>query len=99
MINLDELSNEQISQLEKQLEEYKKSKKCLEGYKVTFYVRYNPHSHDDMLSYSDEFEEWLSDAIPDSIIKSFNLKKPEDVSSFLVEKASEKELKDIWGEV
>ena len=46
----------------------------------------------------EDFGEWLVNVIPDSIIDSFKLKQPEDVSGFVVEVATKQELADFWGE-
>jgi hypothetical protein len=94
MIDLSQLSQKEVRDLEKQLQEYKKSEKNLTGYKVTFYVKFNPEFHkEDMLTSlgeisPEDFGEWLVNAIPDSIIDSFELKQPEDVSGFIVEVAT-----------
>ena len=46
MTDLSNLSYKQLQQLEKQIEERKetlrKSKDCVEGYKITFCVKFNP---------------------------------------------------------
>jgi hypothetical protein len=80
MIDISELSYQEVQTLEKQIQKYYDSKKGLRGYKVTFCVLYNPKNHqDDMLVNEEDFGEWLVDAIPDQIMSSFNLKRPEDV--------------------
>lgn len=102
MIDISQLSPQEVKELEKQIQKYKKSEKNLTGYKVSFYVRFNPELHkDDMLTCDGEldkytFGDWLGDNIPDSIIDSFELKQPEDVSGFIVEVATKEELNEIW---
>jgi hypothetical protein len=39
-----------------------------------------------MLCNEEDFGEWLVNAIPDTIIETFSLRKPEDVSGFEVVK-------------
>lgn len=85
-ININNLSKSEILELERQIQEYKKTEKFLTGYKVTFCVKFNSETHWDETAFSDpvSFGEWLNEFLPDEIIKSFNLKKPEGVSGFVV---------------
>jgi hypothetical protein len=79
MINLKDLSIEEIHELERQIQEYKQNKKSLIGYKVTFCVIFNPEKHEeDSLGDIDSFGEWLIDVIQ-PIKGSFNLNPPECV--------------------
>lgn len=75
-------------ELEKQIQQYKKTEKFCVGYKVTFCVKFNPELHPidkhSSLGDPESFGDWLCNVIPDEIIKSFELKKPEDVSGFEV---------------
>jgi hypothetical protein len=97
MIDLNNLSKKEILELEKQLQEYKKTEKFLSAYKVTFCVKFNPENHkDSSLGDPESFGDWLCDVIPDEIIKSFEFKKPEDVSGFVIEKMTEDD-KVEWG--
>ena len=92
MIDINSLSKSeilelerQILELERQIQEYKKTEKFLTGYKVTFCVKFNPETRKESdICDTESFGQWLCDVIPDEIIKSFNLKQPEDVSSFEV---------------
>jgi len=94
MINLNNLSKKEILELEKQLQEYKKTEKFLTGYKVTFCVKFNPETHKESdLNDTESFGDWLCDVIPKEIIGSFNLKKPESVSLFNVEEMIEEDEK------
>ena len=96
MINLNNLSKKEILELEKQLQEYKKTEKFLTGYKVTFCVKFNPENHKESdLNDPESFGDWLCDVIPKEIIGSFNLKKPEDVSGFEVMEMTEDD-KTYW---
>ena len=103
MIDISQLSPQEVKELEKQIQKYKKSEKNLTGYKVSFYVRFNPELHkDDMLTCDGEvgpeiFRDYVIDAVADYIIRDFKLKSPEDVSGAEVEVATKEELNSIWG--
>ena len=89
-ININSLSKSEVLELELQIQEYKKTEKFLTGYKVTFCVMFNPENHKETdLNDPESFGDWLCDVIPGEIIRSFNLKKPEDVSGFEVMKMTE----------
>lgn len=99
MIDLSSLSPEEIKELEKQIEKYKKTEKFLTGYKVTFYVKFNVETHKESdIDDPESFADWLCNAIPDEIIASFALEKPEDVSGIIVEEVSKEELKKVWAD-
>ena len=90
MIDISTLSKTEILELEKQIQDYKKSEKNHTFYKVTFHVRFNPEKHEnsdicDVYSFSD----WLSEEIFDVISASFGLNYPESVSEFSVEQVNE----------
>ena len=96
MIDIQNLSKKEILELERQIQEYKKTEKFLTGYKVTFCVKFNPENHKESDLYDPEaFGQWLCDVIPDEIIKSFCLFKPEDVSGFEVVEMTEDD-KEYW---
>lgn len=103
MIDISRLSPKEVKELERQIQKYKKSEKNLTGYKVSFYVRFNPELHkDDMLTCDGEidpetFGDYVVDAIADYIIGDFKLKSPEDVSGAEIEVATKEELDSIWG--
>jgi len=74
MTDLSKLSYKELHQLEKQIEERKetlrKSKDCVEGYKITFCVKFNPAKHQfDELKSSEEFGEYLANDVTDYIVK------------------------------
>ena len=85
MIDISQLSPKEVNELEKQIQKYKKSEKNLIGYKVSFYVRFNPELHkDDMLTCDGKLDKytfgaWFADTIPDSIIDSFELNTKVDL--------------------
>ena len=92
MIDINSLSKAEVLELERQIQEYKKTEKFLTGYKVTFCVKFNPNNHQtDNLGDPESFGDWLCDVIPKEIIGSFNLKRPEDVSGFEVVKMTEED--------
>lgn len=100
MIDIKNLNKKEILELERQIQEYKKSEKSLIGYKVTFCVKFNPNNHPIEIHSSicdpDSFGEWLGELIPEQIIDAFDLKNPENVSEFDVVEMSEKDRKE-WG--
>lgn len=102
MTDLSQLSYKELQQLEKQIEQRKetlrKSKDCVEGYKVTFCVKFNPAKHEyDELKSSEEFGEYLANDVTDYIIKDGF---PDlIVSGFVVEEMTDEykvEWKDFW---
>ena len=101
MIDINSLTKSEVLELERQIQEYKKTEKFLTGYKVTFCVKFNPENRKESDLYDpDSFGQWLFDVIPDEIIKSFNLKQPEDVSGFVVVEMTEEDKKywECWWE-
>jgi hypothetical protein len=96
MIDINSLSKAEILELERQIKEYKKTEKFLTVYKVTFCVRFNPENHkESYLGDPESFGDWLCDVIPKEIIRSFNFKKPEDVSGIDVVEMTEDD-KEYW---
>jgi phage head maturation protease len=103
MTDLSQLSYKEIQKLEKQIEERKetlrKSKDCLEGYKITFCVKFNPAKHEYVdLNSPEEFGEYLANDVANLIIKDFGLTQS-DVSGFEVEEMTDEykvEWKDFW---
>ena len=74
MTDISKLSFKELQALEKQIEERKQvlqdSKDCLEGYKITFCVKFNPAKHEcDELNSPEEFGEYLANDVTDFIIK------------------------------
>jgi len=102
MTDLSKLSYKELQQLEKQIEErkelLKQSKNCVEGYKITFCVKFNPAKHEfDELKSSGEFGNYLANDVTDYIL---NDGFPDlIVSGFEVEEMNEEykvEWKDFW---
>ena len=102
MTDLNNLTYKQLQQLEKQIEERKetlrKSKDCVEGYKITFCVKFNPAAHPyDELNRPEEFGDYLANDVANYIINDgfSNL----IVSGFEVEEMTDEskvEWKDFW---
>ena len=105
MIDLSQLTEEQLNELELQIQRHKEQQKVndalenLKGYKVTFYVRFDPERHkdDDMLTDDGEldpgiFADYLCDNMVSDLIKRFDLYDYEDVSYPIVEIATEEEI-------
>jgi hypothetical protein len=101
MIDISTLTPEEVKELDKQLQKYKKSEKNLSAYKVSFYVRFNPEFHkDDALTCDGELEpvvfaDYMADALGDYIIRDFKLKSPEDICGIEVYLATKAELESI----
>lgn len=102
MTDISKLSFKELQQLEKHIEERKqvlsKSKDCVEGYKITFCVKFNPAKHEfDELKSSGEFGEYLANDVTDYIVKDGF---PDlIVSGFVVEEMNDEykvEWKDFW---
>ena len=104
MIDLSQLTEEQINELELQIQRHKEQQKVndalenLKGYRVTFYVRFDPEKHEnDMLTNDGEldtgfFADYLCDNVVTDLIKNFELYGYEDVSYPIVEIATEEEI-------
>jgi hypothetical protein len=107
MIDLSQLTEEQLNELELQIQKHKEEQKHkdnlknLKGYKVTFYVRFDPekHKNDDMLTDEGEldpniFADYLCDNVSSKLIMGFELYDYEDVSYPIVEVATKKEIEE-----
>ena len=103
MTDLTNLTYKELQQLEKQIEQRKetlrKSKNCVEGYKITFCVKFNPalHQYTDLRS-SEMFGDYLANDVANLIIKDFGLTQL-NVSGFEVEEMSDEykvEWRDFW---
>jgi hypothetical protein len=105
MIDLTQLTKEQLNELELQIQKHKEQQKVkdalenLKGYKVTFYVRFDPEKHkdNDMLTDDGEldpgiFADYLCDNLVTDLIRNFELYGYEDVSYPIVEIATEEEI-------
>ena len=106
MIDLSQLTEEQLNELELQIQKHKGQQKLndalenLKGYKVTFYVRFDPERHkdDDMLTDDGEldtgiFADYLCDNVASKLAHEFDFGDYEDVSYPIVEVATEEEIK------
>jgi len=103
MTDLSNLSYKELQQLEEQIEQRKemlrKSKDCVEGYKITFChtfcVKFNPASHPyDELNSPEEFGDYLANDVANLIIKDFGLTQS-DVSGFVVDVMTDED-KEEW---
>jgi hypothetical protein len=110
MIDLTQLTEEQLNELELQIQKHKEQQKVkdalenLKGYKVTFYMRFDPEKHkdNDMLTDDGEldpgiFADYLCDNVVTNLIQEFYLHDYElygyeDVSYPIVEIATEEEI-------
>ena len=102
MTDLSKLSYKELQQLQDQIEQRKetlrKSKDCVEGYKITFCVKFNPAEHQfDELNSPEEFGHYLADEIANYMINDgFS---DLHVSGFVVEVMTDEdkvEWKDFW---
>ena len=92
MIDISQLTEEQLNKLELQIQKHKEQQNVkdalenLEGYKVTFYIRFDPEKHkNDMLTNDGEldtgfFTDYLCDNVITDLIQDFQLYDYEDVS-------------------
>lgn len=95
MIDLSKLSTEEFRQLEKEIEEHKKAREDLKGWKITFTVRYNPFQTPLLTKEKhgrDTIEEFMVNDVADLFIVSFNLSMPEDVSGCTIVEATKEEI-------
>ena len=99
MTDLTNLTYKELRQLEKQIKERKEtlrnSKDCVEGYKITFCVKFNPamHAYTDLRS-SEMFGDYLANDVANLIIKDFGLTQL-NVSGFEVEEMTDED-KEEW---
>ena len=107
MIDLSQLTEEQLNELELQIQKHKEQQKVkdalenLKGYKVTFYIRFDPEKHkdNDMLTDDGEldpniFADYLCDNVASKLIMDFDFGDYEDVSYPIVEIATEQEIEE-----
>ena len=99
MTDLSNLSYKELQQLEKQIEQRKetlrKSKDCLEGYKITFCVKFNPAKHEyDDLRTPEMFGDYLANDVANLIVNDFGLRQS-DVSGFGVKEMTDED-KEEW---
>ena len=107
MIDLSQLTEDQINELELQIQKHKEEQKHkdnlknLKGYKVTFYVRFDPEKHKDNELLTDNghldpniFADYLCDNVIEQLIMKFELYGYEDVSYPNVEVATQQDIED-----
>ena len=107
MIDLSQLTEDQINELQLQIQKHKEEQKHkdnlknLKGYKVTFYMRFDPEKHkdDDMLTDEGEldpniFADYLCDNVVSKLIMDFDFNGYEDVSYPNVEVATQQDIED-----
>ena len=107
MIDLSQLTEEQINELQLQIQKHKDAKEQqkvlenLQGYKVTFYIRFDPEKHKDhdMLTNKGKldpniFADYLCDNLVTDLIRNFELYGYEDVNYPTVEVATRQEIEE-----
>ena len=107
MIDLSQLTEEQLNELELQIQKHKEQQKVkdalenLKGYKVTFYVRFDPEKHKDhdMLTNKGKldpniFADYLCDNVASKLSIDFDFGAYEDVSYPIVEVATRQEIEE-----
>lgn len=100
MIDFNDLSDQEIAKLEKQLAEYRKSERALKGHKVTFAFLYNPNLqkgsiYEDTLEDPESLAEEISNLIYSELEERFNLTNPQCVCDFQVVPMSSSEVKAL----
>ena len=101
MTDLSKLSFKELQALEKQIEERKQVlselKDCVEGYKVTFCVKFNPatNPYSDLRS-PEDFGDYLANDIANVLVNDFGLRQS-DVSGFAVFEMDEDDKEDWKG--
>jgi hypothetical protein len=106
MIDLSQLTEEQLKELELQIQKHKEQQKTkdalenLQGYKVTFYIRFDPENHkNDMLTNDGEldtgfFTDYLCDNVVTALMEDFQFYDYEDVNYPTVEVATRQEIEE-----
>ena len=107
MIDLSQLTEEQLNELELQIQQHKEQLKVkdalknLKGYKVTFYIRFDPekHKNNDMLTNDGEldpgiFADYLCDNVATKLSIDFDFGAYEDMSYPIVEIATKQEIEE-----
>ena len=101
MTDISKLSYKELQALEKQIEERKQVlselKDCVEGYKVTFCVKFNPatNPYSDLRS-PEDFGDYLANDIANVLVNDFGLRQS-DVSGFAVFEMDEDDKEDWKG--
>ena len=102
MTDISKLSYKELQQLEEQIEnrkyELRNSKECVEGYKITFCVKFNPVAHEvDDLNSPEDFGEYLANDVTQYIMNDGFCGL--DVSGFVVDVMTDEdkvEWKEFW---
>jgi hypothetical protein len=107
MIDISQLTEEQLDELELQIQKHKEQQKTkdalenLQGYKVTFYIRFDPEKHKDHDMLTDNgqldagiFADYLCDNLVTDLIRNFELYGYEDVSYPIVFLATKQEIEE-----
>lgn len=106
MIDISQLTEEQLNELELQIQKHKEQQNVknalenLKGYKVTFYVRFDPEKHEnDMLTNDGEldtgfFADYLFDNVVTDLFRNLALDDYEAMSYPIVEIATEEEIEE-----
>ena len=98
MTDLSNLTYRELQHLEEQIEERKeilrKSKDCVEGYKITFCVKFNPFTS--VLNNPEDFGDYLANDVAKLIVTDFGLRQS-DVSGFAVFEMDEDDKEDWKG--
>jgi len=103
MTDISKLSYKELQKLAKQIDERKevlrKSKDCVEGYKITFCVKFNPAAHEyHEIGTPDGFGDYLANDVANMIVKDLGLLQS-DVSAFIIEEMTDEdkvEWKNFW---
>ena len=101
MTDISKLSFKELQQLEKQIEERKQVlcelKDSVEGYKVTFCVKFNPatNPYSDLRS-PEDFGDYLANDIANVLVNDFGLRQS-DVSGFAVFEMDDEDKEDWKG--
>ena len=107
MIDLSQLTEDQINELELQIQKHKEEQKHkdnlknLKGYKVTFYVRFDPEKHKDDDTLTDGgaldigiFADYLCDTIAPQLTVDFDFGAYEGVSYPIVRVATQQDIEN-----
>ena len=80
-LNLNELSYEELLNIQKDIEKEMSNRKDMRVYKISFYVGFisNKHLHDNLLTV-DDFGDYFVNEPSRMIVEEFELIHPEDVS-------------------
>ena len=95
MIDLSELTTKELRELEHRIQNEKQTRNELEGWKITFMVRYNPVKNERLTKAKfgiEDLAHFMANEVADLIIKRFNFSMPEDVSGCDIVEATPEEI-------